>query len=160
VLLLRDTEEEIELDASGVTLEMLLADKLSQRYLSQFAQRCFCSDSVQCVIALRDLRRRLQQSDEPTDAGDARVLVDTYFAEGASQPIQDVDDGIRKRLSHAVLVENGSSDSTAELLAQADSAVSKFIASDIVWRFRESDECKELSFTRAAPWLSKPFADF
>lgn len=139
---LRDTDEEIELDASGVDLEMLLGDKISQRYLLLFAERFYCSDSVQCVIALRDLRRRLKESD--SDSGDTRELVGTYFAEGASQPIQDVDHELRTKLSRAVLVENGSTDSTVELLSQADHAVSKFIASDIVRRFRESDECKEL----------------
>lgn len=150
------------LDPMDVDLDMLLADKISQRYLQRFAERFFCADTVSCVIALRDLQLRLKAAETTDDDAvhDAtRDFVGTFFSSKAKQPIADVPSALRERLSHAVLVSKIPTDegpSTADLLSQADATVSKFIAQDIVKRFRDSAECKELLLVHPRHALTNP----
>ena len=149
-----------DIDASAVTIDMLLADKVSQRYLLRFAERFYCAETVQCAIALRDLKILLHAADADAKANPrghdkkvdvanreaSRYLVETYFAEKAMQPIEDVPPVLRKRLAQSVMNEDGNKTSadTERLLAQTNLSLTKYIASDIVKRFRESDECQEL----------------
>jgi len=149
-----------DVDASTVTIDMLLADKVSQRYLLRFAERFYCADTVQCAIALRDLKILLRAADADAKANPrghdqkvdvanreaSRHLVQTYFAEKAMQPIEDVPPVLRKKLAQSVMNEEGTKTSadTERLLAQTNLSLTKYIASDIVKRFRESDECQEL----------------
>lgn len=152
----------IESDAlDTVDIEMLLGDRVSQRYLYLFAQRFFCADTVQCMIALRDLQIHLKSQDnEVSNAVTKReyeALTSTYFADNATLPIQDVPAELRKKLAGAVLVDEPELDSAnLELISQADKCVARFIAQDIVKRFRESHECRELLYVHPRRALEIP----
>jgi len=143
-----------DIDASTVTIDMLLGDKVSQRYLLRFAERFYCADTVQCAIALRDLKILLRAADaagndmkvDQANVEASRHIVKTYFAEKATQPIEDIPPLLRKKLAQSVLNDEAkkTSEHTVSLLSQTNHSLTKYIASDIVKRFRESDECKEL----------------
>ena len=134
----------------SLSLDAILADPVDRMHLRRFAARSFCLPTIDFAIDLIDLQAAVASETAGAVAAIAKRIMSTYLVEGACFFIADIPDGLRRKMLDTYANEsstqldsrlsNTPALSATSLLYQAKTAISRFIRSDILVRFRESDD--------------------
>lgn len=122
-------------------LRNILADPADRVHLRRWAHRFSCISPIDFLIELSELLEVIESKSDKRDEMAAR-FARTYLAkDSASTVCHDISDGLLRKMIDAL---SFSSVDSVSILSQAKVTMLRFVRSDILGRFKESEDFKAM----------------
>ena len=124
-------------------LQNILADPADRVHLRRWARRFSCLAPIDFLIELSELHAAIEGNSIDSVQELASRIARTYLARDAQYTVcDDIGDGLQRKMIDALSFT--SADSAMSIIYQVKKVMLRFIQSDIMTRFKESDDFKAM----------------
>jgi len=126
-----------------IDLQSIIADPADRVHLRRWARRWACLGPIDFLIELSEMQAAIDRDSADKVREIAERIARTYLAKDAVHTVwHDIDDGLRDKITDAFLFT--SADMAKSVIYQTKAAMLRFVQSDILGRFRESEDFKAM----------------